>query len=397
MERESLKTILQGSNILLHVIPNLTFGLSKRNIKALPDRATWEEERTDILERCKWLCKEVITDPETLVNKAPKEIDRGLRCEWAMYCCSMLAHAITNIEKIYPGNGITSPELIAELIEIVNTPTLREYDTKPWGEDAMETLDGKKSHMTYLSILAWIITNYKAIGGDGRYDSLLHKLCETLNRRMLESKYDLNLLSFPGMPIWMPDMLVTIVALHNYNKLYDGKYGDTIDEWLDNAKTIWRHPQTGLLAGQLPGQYYLMKKMRVLGSHTGLICSYLSLVDEDFAFKQYRLMCQFMRKEVDLMGRKICGIKEFMRSNPKLRLKAGDAGIIVKGLSAGGTTFALGAATFFEDWEFRYQILRTAELVGCTKKTKGMRHYRLSEIFLVGEATALAMRTNIKR
>jgi hypothetical protein len=64
-----------------------------------------------------------------------------------------------------------------------------------------------------------MITNYKMVGGDGRYDAILHKLCETLNRRMLESKYDLNLLSFPYKPIWLPDMLVTLVALRNYGKL----------------------------------------------------------------------------------------------------------------------------------------------------------------------------------
>lgn len=68
-----------------------------------------------------------------------------------------------------------------------------------------------------------------------------------------------------------------------------------------------------------------------------------------------------------------------------------------KGISAGGTAFALGVATFFGDWEFRYNMLRTAEIAGGTKKEKGMRHYKISKMFLVGEATALAMRTNVKR
>ena len=75
----------------------------------------------------------------------------------------------------------------------------------------------------------------------------------------------------------------------------------------------------------------------------------------------------------------------------------GDAGLVVKGISASGTAFGLGAATFFGDWEFRYQMLRTAEIAGGTKKSKEMRHYKLSEMFMVGEATALAMRTQIKR
>jgi hypothetical protein len=42
-------------------------------------------------------------------------------------------------------------------------------------------------------------------------------------------------------------------------------------------------------------------------------------------------------------------------------------------------------------------MLRTAEVVGGTKKEKDMRHYRIAEMFMVGEATVLAMRTNIKR
>jgi hypothetical protein len=36
-------------------------------------------------------------------------------------------------------------------------------------------------------------------------------------------------------------------------------------------------------------------------------------------------------------------------------------------------------------------------MAGGTTKSKGKRCYRLGEIFITGEATALAMRTNIKR
>ena len=59
--------------------------------------------------------------------------------------------------------------------------------------------------------------------------------------------------------------------------------------------------------------------------------------------------------------------------------------------------FAIGAATYFNDWEFRYKMLRTAEVVSGTKKEKDMRHYKIAEMFLVGEATVLAMRTNINK
>ena len=40
----------------------------------------------------------------------------------------------------------------------------------------METLEGDKSHMTYLSILAWMITLYKMSGGGEEYDRTLLRL-----------------------------------------------------------------------------------------------------------------------------------------------------------------------------------------------------------------------------
>jgi hypothetical protein len=74
--------------------------------------------------------------------------------------------------------------------------------------------------MTYLSILAWMISNYKMAGGENRYDSLFHKLCETLVRRMHESKYDFNLLSFPRKQIWLPEGVTHAVSYDVYPEEY---------------------------------------------------------------------------------------------------------------------------------------------------------------------------------
>ena len=387
---------------------NLKAG-SEDNLCMSRDHSTWEEERDDILERANWLVKKIVTTPEALISEAPAAIGREFQCEWAIYCCSMLAHALANIAHIYPDKAAPVPDLISKLVEIVNTPEIREYDTRQWHEDAMETLDGpkrgtkEKTHMTYISILAWVITNYKMAGGDDRYDAFLHKLCAALVRRMHQSPYDLNLLSFPGKCIWLPDMFVTIVALKNYTHLYDPsshaaarQYAATINTWLQNARSKWTHKQTGLLGGMLPGQGR-MRSITMRGSCTGLNCSYLSLVDPDFAREQHELMKRHFTKEASIFGTKVKGLKEFLHKSPDFSLKGGDAGLIIKGISAGGTAFALGSATLLEDWDFRYELLRTAEIGGGTAKEKGMRHYRLGEFALVGEATALAMRTNIKR
>lgn len=214
---------------------------------------------------------------------------------------------------------------------------------------------------------------------------------------MLKSKYDLNLLSFPYKPIWLPDMMVTIVALRNYGRLFDGKYADTVEAWLDNAKTKWIHKGTGMLAGQLPGQSRRVKGIVMRGSHVGLVTSYMTLVDEEFAHDQHLKMKRSWIKEATIMGKDVIGVKEYLRKSPKLSLKAGDAGMVIEEVSASGTAFAIGAATYFGDWKLRHAFLRTAELAGGTKKEKGKRHYSIADMFLVGEATVLAMRTNVKR
>ncbi len=105
--------------------------------------------------------------------------------EWAIYTCSMYAAALANIAKIYPEERGKCLERMKRVVEIVASPEIRSYDTMAWKSDALETLDRNYGHMTYLSILAWVITNYKLIGGDESFDELLHSCCEVLNRRML--------------------------------------------------------------------------------------------------------------------------------------------------------------------------------------------------------------------
>lgn len=391
-----LRSFGQGAGTFASIPLNIMLG-SGKSVPSLPSSAAWEQERDDILERANWLCRKIIVSPEQLLDAAPAAIGKGFQGEWAIYCCSMLAHALANIAALYPDKKTRCPQLIDKIVNIVNTPEIRRYDTVQWREDAMETLDGNNHHMTYLSILAWIITNYKFCGGDNRHNSLLNTLCATLVRRMHESSFDLNLLSYPHMQIWLPDMLVAIVALKNYARLNNGVYADTVEAWLRNAREKWIHRRTGLLAGMLPGESRFTKGAVVRGSHSALNCSYLTMVDEAFAREQYERLCAVLRAKASFMGKTMHGVKEYLRKSPKLAMAPGDAGIIVKGISAGGTAFALGAATFFEDWEFRHQMLRTAELAGHTVKQKRMRHYKISKLFLVGEATALAMRTNIKR
>lgn len=348
------------------------------------------EEKCDILERIDWLCQEVIVNPQTLIDKMPEVIGREYQGQWAYYAISMTVASLSNIALIYPERHEFCLKKIPKLIQMALTPTIKLYDTMKWKEDALESLDGMISHMTYLSILAWMIGHYKLTGDDNRFDSLYHKICEALCRRMLASR-DMNLPSFPNKIVFLPDMMFTPLALTIYSRFLNGKYDDLVKRWSVLTRNKWLDRKTGLLISRY---YSTGKRKAPCGSYAGLNCSCLATFAEVFGREQYMRTKEVLCR-TDETG-KYAAVREYIDKSPKLAFDV-DAGIIINGMSPSGTSFILGAATYFGDWQFRRQLLNTADKAGRTIKKNGKRHYRLAEFMLTGEAITLAMCTNVKR
>ena len=370
----------------------LALGIGKAIWSCIANRhlGNFETEKVDILERRNFLIDEVITRPSDLISKMPAAVGEQFQGEWALYSASMLTAALTNISMIYPETRREAAKSIDHLIKIVMAPEIRRYDYLRWGEDPLETLDGDESHISYLSHLAWMISAYNYTCSDGKYDWLFSKLCETMNRRILQSP-NLNLQTYPGELIYVPDMLVAIVALANYSRQNDGKYSSTVHQWLEEMKTNWVDPNSGLIASFIPyeGAYY-SSSLPVKGSYSALNCYYLTFVDEEFARKQYEILkTQFLNTSP------ITGFKEYFDRNCWLGMDI-DAGPILFNLSPTGTAFGIGSMTYFEDFELRKKFLKTAELAGFTVTKGDKKHYLLADVALVGEAITLAMRTAVK-
>lgn len=349
----------------------------------------FESEKADILARRDYLIGKVVTNPSKLIDEMPRLVGPQFQGEWALYSCSMLSAAVVNTTLIYDEDKETAIATIDSLIQIVMSPELRAYDRERWGEDPLETLDGNESHISYISHLAWMIGGYKHIGGGDKYDELYHKLCETMNRRILESP-NMNLPTYPGECVYVPDMLVAIVALSVYSQQYKGKYYSTVCQWIDEAKHNWLDKGTGMLASFLPDEregMYGDGEAPIKGSYSALSCYYLTFVDEEFARDQYeKLKANFLQK------RPITGFKEYHDRRCWLGMDI-DAGPIICNLSPTGTAFAVGSVTYFEDWALRKKIMKTGEIAGTTWHRKGKSHYLLADVALVGEAIMLAMRT----
>ena len=357
-------------------------------VSATIGHGSFEGERKEIVRRANYLTSMVCTTPQDLLNEMPSGIGEQFQGEWALYTCSMTSAALANIAVLYPQNKELSIKFIGQIIDIAMSEEIREYDRLRWREDPMDGIYGNLSHISYYSHLAWMISRYKQIGGDGKYDDLYHSLCKAMNRRIRQSK-SLNLPTYPGEYIYIPDMLVAIVALANYSSQYDGKYSTTVNMWVERAKKEWIDKETGLVASFLEVYNDSIRiVLPVKGSYSALNCYYLSLVDPEFAKEQYDCLMKNYKQ-----GFPFAGIKEYHDRTCLFGMDI-DAGPIIFNLSPSGTAFAIGCATSLDDMEFRNKLLKTAELGGSTVTWFGKSHYLLANLALVGEAIVLARRTS---
>lgn len=348
----------------------------------------WKSERKDIIRRANYLTAKVTTSPQQLLDEMPGGIGKQFQGEWALYTCSMTSAALANIALLYPQNKDVSLKYIDKIIDIALSEEIREYDTMNWSEDPMDGIYGEFSHISYYSHLAWMIARYKEIGGDNKYDMEYHSLCKAMNRRIRESRF-LNLPTYPGECIYVPDMLVAIVALNYYAKQNGGKYSETVKLWKERAKRDWIDKETGMLASFLEVDGDSLKiAPPIKGSYSALNCYYLSLVDKEFAQKQYELLKIYFKQTFP-----VTGIKEYYDHSYWFGMDI-DAGPIIMNLSPSGIAFAIGCATSLGDMEFRSQLLKTTEIGGSTVSWLGQNHYLIANIALVGEAIILAMRTS---
>ena len=355
---------------------------------AISGYGSFETERKDIIRRANYLISKVATTPQKLLDEMPSVIGEQFQGEWAIYSCSMTCAALANIAILYPGNKELSIKYIREIIDIALSEEIKEYDKMRWGEDPMDGIYGNRSHISYYSHVAWMISRYKQIGGDNKYDGLYHSLCKAMNKRICQSPI-FNAPTYPGECIYIPDMLVAIVAMSNYANQYDGKYQSTVDQWIEKASSEWIDQETGLLASFLEednGKAQIV--LPVKGSYSALNCYYLSLVAPKFAQEQYELLKKNFRQDF-----LITGLKEYHDRTCLFGMDI-DAGPIIFNLSPSGTAFVIGAATSLEDSVFRKQLLKTAEIGGSSVSWFGSTHYLLANMALVGEAIVLAMRTS---
>ena len=145
-------------------------------------------EKKELIRRANYLISKVATTPQKLLDEIPSAIGTQFQGEWALYSCSMTCSALANITILYPQNKEQAIKYIGQIVDIAMSPEIRKYDRMRWGEDPLDGINGNLSHISYYSHLAWMISAYKQVGGDGKYDDIYYLLCKEMNRRIRQEQ-----------------------------------------------------------------------------------------------------------------------------------------------------------------------------------------------------------------
>lgn len=61
-----------------------------------------DDEKDDLLQRKIYLVGKIMVEPRQMLDEMPRGIGLQFQCEWALYSCSMLAEALSNMAELYP-------------------------------------------------------------------------------------------------------------------------------------------------------------------------------------------------------------------------------------------------------------------------------------------------------
>lgn len=86
-----------------------------------------DDEKNDLLQRKNYLVAKIMVEPRQLLDEMPGGIGLQFQGEWALYSCSMLAEALSNMADLYPETKDDAIAIMDSLIQIVKSPELRLY------------------------------------------------------------------------------------------------------------------------------------------------------------------------------------------------------------------------------------------------------------------------------
>ncbi|MDE5858692.1 MAG: hypothetical protein K2H32_10120 [Muribaculaceae bacterium] len=86
------------------------------------NNGSFDKEKNELIQRKNYLVDKIVVEPQQLLNEMPSGIGLQFQGEWALYSCSMLTEALSNMAEIYPETKEDAIAKIDSLIQIVKSP-----------------------------------------------------------------------------------------------------------------------------------------------------------------------------------------------------------------------------------------------------------------------------------
>ncbi len=263
----------------------------------------------------------------------------------------------------------TRDEFLPEMEKILDAlldDRVAHFDSRKWGEKALENLDGNNDHAGYLGYTNLVLGLHRQISPRSKYTDWHDRITRALEDRLASNPYGL-LETYPGerYPIDNCSVIGSI-------SMHAGITGRDVSALLDPVIAGWRKvvvdSKTGLLIQGFNGKGKAIDKPRASGTAFGLYM--LSLGGVPIA----RELFESVRRECSQSFLGFGSIREYGRENPEGKGDV-DSGPVLFGTSFSGTGFMIAGCRVFGDFDLFQSLYSTVHLVGAPLDTRGGRNF----------------------
>lgn len=231
-------------------------------------------------------------------------------------------------------------------------------------------------HFLYLAL------RYQSISGDQLFAPVIHQVATALARDFSATPHGI-LKSYSDM-WWLTDNFAAYAGLARYDRLYGTHLSDVREIFLNEIRTHYLDPKTGLFATYVDAEHHqILQGPRGISMMYGL--HFLKEFAPEFADTQYVLARKYFYRSLFGMG----AMAEFAPG--ETGREDIDSGPVVFGLGPSASGFGIGAAAVMQDRRTVSELLGSLSIVGLPRMEGDELHYQ--SMPMVGQAVILFGKT----
>lgn len=301
--------------------------------------------------------------------------------EWLFGTYVMAAYGLAQVSTEHPAHAAELRPLLALAIDAALSERARAFDTRAWGADPLETLDGEQGHAAYLGYLGLALGLERRLVPSGRNAALHDRIVSTLERRLAASP-SLLLETYPG-EIYPVDNAAVIATLALHARALGRPRPASVERWIGACRARFVDPETGLLVQAMSADGRATDEPR--GSGTALAAYFLAYADPELS----RDLHHALERE---LGGSVLGFG-VVREYPRGRSGSGDidSGPLVLGWSISAMGFSLAGCRIHGDSSCFHERYASFDLLGAPLARGGTWSFVSGGP--LGDAIVLAMLT----